>query len=91
MFVLGGCQGQFAVYGNFGPGAAETFRVDCSGDARERPKGYDQQISRRRWWCLFLCRTQADDPNGFYTCPLTLPKPETQPKALRTQALPSSG
>jgi len=91
MFVLGGCQGQFAVYGDFGPNAAETFRVDCSGDARKRPQGYDQQISRRRWWCLFLCRTQADDPNGFYTCPLTLPKPETQQKALRTQALPSSG
>ena len=52
-----------------GPADPEPVVVKCAGSERSRP-AYDQKISRRRWWCLFLCRTEADDPNGMYTCPL---------------------
>ena len=47
----------------------DSFVVDCRGDSREYP-AYSQKIGRRRWWCLWICKTQGDDPNGFYTCPL---------------------
>ncbi|WZN62598.1 hypothetical protein HKI87_06g41350 [Chloropicon roscoffensis] len=77
MFVLEGCEGQFLVYrsqpdaGTAADVAAtrDSFVVDCRGDSREYP-AYSQKIGRRRWWCLWICKTQGDDPNGFYTCPL---------------------
>ena len=47
----------------------DSFVVDCRGDSREYP-AYSQKIGRRRWWCLWICKTQGDDQNGFYTCPL---------------------
>ena len=47
----------------------ENVVVSCEGDLRQKP-AYEQKVKRRRWWCLFVCRTEGDDPNGFYTCPL---------------------
>uniref|UniRef100_A0A7S2WYD3 Uncharacterized protein n=2 Tax=Chloropicon primus TaxID=1764295 RepID=A0A7S2WYD3_9CHLO len=78
MFVLDGCEGQFLVYRAEEDSTTTTtsptfssssFVVDCGGGSRKHPS-YDQKVSRRRWWCLWLCRTEADDPLGFYTCPL---------------------
>jgi len=50
--------------------ASDFTIVDCRGDARRKP-AYAQTVQRRRWWCLFLCKTSGDDPDGFYTCPVT--------------------
>jgi hypothetical protein len=61
------------LYDGRGPGAVDQennfFVVSCEGDDRRAP-AYTQEVQRRRWWCLFICRTSSQDPAGYYTCPI---------------------